>query len=136
MNSADFFQIILFLALLAGLSPLLGKYMARVFMGEKHFMKPVFGWLEKGVYRLSGIDSNAEMNWKTFTFSLLVFNFAGFVSDPTDLTYILQTTRPGDCISRDTAVLTIYPGAAVAAGNDTLVCPLDTTQLISANANY
>ena len=48
-------------------------------MGEKHFMKPVFGWLEKGVYRLSGIDSKEEMNWKTFTFSVLVFNFSGLM---------------------------------------------------------
>lgn len=79
MRSTDIIQIILFLTLLVALSPLLGKYMAKVFMGEKHFMKPVFGWLEKGIYRLSGIDSNAEMNWKTFTFSILVFNFAGFV---------------------------------------------------------
>ena len=44
MNEA--IQLILFLVLLAVLSPLLGKYMAKVFMGEKHVMKPVLGWLE------------------------------------------------------------------------------------------
>ena len=48
MNEA--IQLILFLVLLAVLSPLLGKYMAKVFMGEKHMMKPVFGWLEKIIY--------------------------------------------------------------------------------------
>ncbi len=79
MKSADIIQILLFLVLLIVLSPLLGRYMAKVFMGEKHFMKPVFGWLERTIYRLSGIDSNEEMNWKTFTFSILVFNLAGFI---------------------------------------------------------
>jgi K+-transporting ATPase ATPase A chain len=85
MKSQDIIQIILFLALLIALSPLLGKFMARVFMGEKHFMKPVFGWLEKSIYRLSGIDSTEEMNWKTFTFSVLFFNLAGLI-----LLFLLQ----------------------------------------------
>jgi uncharacterized protein (TIGR02145 family) len=65
-----------------------------------------------------------------------VFNFAGIVTDPTDLNYILQTTRPGDCISRDTAVVTVYPAAAAIAGNDTMVCPLDTTMMATSLANY
>ena len=51
MNEA--IQLILFMLALFVLAPLLGKYMAKVFMGEKHIMKPVFGWLEKLVYRIS-----------------------------------------------------------------------------------
>jgi K+-transporting ATPase ATPase A chain len=85
MKSQDIIQIILFLALLVALSPLLGKFMAKVFMGEKHIMKPVFGWLEKGIYRLSGINPAEEMNWKTFTFSVFVFNIAGLI-----LLFLLQ----------------------------------------------
>ena len=50
-NMNEAIQLILFIVLLAVLSPLLGKYMAKVFMGEKHIMKPVFGWLEKLVYQ-------------------------------------------------------------------------------------
>ncbi len=77
MNEA--IQLIVFLVLLIILSPLLGRYMAKVFMGEKHFMVPVFGWLEKLVYRSSGINSEEEMNWKTYTYSILIFNLFGFV---------------------------------------------------------
>ena len=76
MNEA--IQLILFMVLLAVLSPLLGKYMANVFMGEKHIMKPVFGWLEKLVYRSSGIKSDEEMNWKTYLYGVLIFNLFGF----------------------------------------------------------
>jgi potassium-transporting ATPase potassium-binding subunit len=83
MNEA--IQLIIFILLLIVLSPLLGKYMARVFMGEKHFMQPVFGWLEKSVYRLAGVKSEEEMNWKTYTYSLLLFNLFGFV-----LLFLLQ----------------------------------------------
>jgi K+-transporting ATPase ATPase A chain len=72
-------QLILFMLALFSLAPLLGKYMARVFMGEKHMMKPVFGWLEKLVYRVSGINSEEEMNWKTYTYGILLFNLFGLV---------------------------------------------------------
>ncbi len=53
--------------------------MARVFLNEKHILKPLLGWLEKLVYRACGIDSNSEMNWKSYTINLLVFNFFGFM---------------------------------------------------------
>ena len=43
-NMNEAIQLILFLVLLAVLSPLLGKYMAKVFMGEKAFYEAGF-WL-------------------------------------------------------------------------------------------
>ena len=77
MNEA--IQLILSLVLLAVLSPLLGKYMAKVFMGEKHVMKPVFGWLETLIYKASGVKSEEEMNWKTYMYGMLLFNLFGFI---------------------------------------------------------
>ena len=77
MNEA--IQLIIFMVLLIVLSPLLGKYMAKVFMGEKHFMKPVFGWLETSIYKVSGVKSEEEMNWKTYMYGVLMFNLFGFV---------------------------------------------------------
>jgi K+-transporting ATPase ATPase A chain len=79
MTTTDFIQLIMFLALLVGLTPVLGSYMNKVFTGSKHFMLPVFGWLERLTYRSAGVDPNAETNWKTYTFGLLVFNLAGIV---------------------------------------------------------
>jgi potassium-transporting ATPase potassium-binding subunit len=72
-------QIIFYLAALVAIAPLLGRYMAKVFMGENHFMKPVFGWLEKSVYHTTGINSTEEVNWKTYLFGVLVFNLFGMV---------------------------------------------------------
>jgi potassium-transporting ATPase potassium-binding subunit len=72
-------QIIIFLVLLVSLAPVLGMYMARVFMDEKHLLKPVFGWLENLIYRFAGIRREEEMNWKTYSYGLLLFNMFGFV---------------------------------------------------------
>jgi potassium-transporting ATPase potassium-binding subunit len=77
MNEA--IQLIIFMIALIALAPLLGKYMAKVFMGEKHIMKPVFGWLEKLVYRTTGINSEEEMNWKTYMYGVLLFNLFGML---------------------------------------------------------
>ena len=77
MNEA--IQLILFMVALIVLAPLLGKFMAKVFMGENHFMKPVLGWLEKSVYKVSGINSEEETNWKTYIFGVILFNLFGMV---------------------------------------------------------
>jgi K+-transporting ATPase ATPase A chain len=79
MTAQDFIQIFLFLALLIGLTPILGNYMYKVFTGKKHFMLFVFGWLERLTYKLSGIYPDEETNWKSYTFGLLMFNLIGFV---------------------------------------------------------
>ena len=53
--------------------------MSSVFSGEKHFMLPVFGWLEKLIYKFAGVDPDEETDWKSYTFSLLAFNLIGFI---------------------------------------------------------
>lgn len=79
MTTQDFIQIILFFVLLVGLTPVLGNFMFKVFTGKKHFMLPVFGWLEKLTYKSIGVNQEEETNWKSYTFSLLMFNLIGFV---------------------------------------------------------
>ena len=79
MTTQDIIQIILFFAILTGLTPLLGNFMFKVFTGSKHIMSPVFGWLENLTYKFSGIDPDSETNWKSYTFDMLMFNFTGFL---------------------------------------------------------
>ena len=79
MTTLDFIQIFLFFTLLIALTPVLGGYMFKVFTGNKHFMLPVFGWLEKLTYKFTGIKSDEETNWKSYTFDLLIFNLIGFI---------------------------------------------------------
>lgn len=79
MTTLDVFQILLFIVLLTALTPVLGNFMYKVFTGKKHFMLPVLGWLEKLMYKTSGINPEEETNWKLYTFGLLMFNLVGFV---------------------------------------------------------
>lgn len=79
MKGNDFIQIILYLAVLVALTPLMGRFMARVYMNERHVMKPLFLWLEKLIYRLGEVNPEEEMNWKKYTFNVLIFNLLGFI---------------------------------------------------------
>jgi K+-transporting ATPase ATPase A chain len=78
MTSQDVIQVILFFALLIGLTPILGNYMSKVFTGNKHFMLPVFGWLEKLTFRFIKVNPEEETNWKSYLIDLLIFNLIGF----------------------------------------------------------
>ena len=63
---------------MVGLAYPLGKYIARVYKGEKtclDFLKPVERWM----YRLSGVNPDEEMDWKKFLRALLVVNLFWFV---------------------------------------------------------
>jgi K+-transporting ATPase ATPase A chain len=56
----------------------LGKYIVRVFKGEKtftDFMNPI----ERYIFRICGIDPNESMNWKQFLKSMLVINMLWLV---------------------------------------------------------
>lgn len=88
MQTRDFIQLFLFFVLLIGLTPVLGSFMYNVFTGKKHFMLSVFGWLEKLVYKFTGVNPGEETDWKSYTFGLLTFNLTGFV-----FVYLLQVLQ-------------------------------------------
>jgi potassium-transporting ATPase potassium-binding subunit len=73
-----FFQLALYMAVLLLLAKPLGLYMARVYQGRVR-LERILGWLERGIYRLAGIDPAAEMGWKSYALAMLVFNFAGII---------------------------------------------------------
>ncbi|MEK7255763.1 MAG: potassium-transporting ATPase subunit KdpA, partial [Bacteroidota bacterium] len=55
-----------------------GKYIARVFAGEKTWLDPVFNPLERGFFKLCGIDPAQEMTWKQHLRALLIINLIWF----------------------------------------------------------
>ncbi|HEY5240777.1 MAG TPA: potassium-transporting ATPase subunit KdpA [Polyangiaceae bacterium] len=68
-------------AVLAAVKPL-GAYMARVYDGEPLILEKGLGWLERLVYRLAGVPSDAEkreMRWTTYAAAMLLFNGVGVV---------------------------------------------------------
>jgi potassium-transporting ATPase potassium-binding subunit len=77
VNARDFGQLALFIAGLVAITPPLGRFMVRVFAGERHFFARVFGPIERAIYKLSGVDPAQEMSWKAYAIAMLVFNIAG-----------------------------------------------------------
>ena len=57
----------------------LGRYIAKVYSGKKTFLDGLFGPLEKLFFKISGIDSKKEMNWKQHLFALLSLNVLWFL---------------------------------------------------------
>ncbi len=57
----------------------LGRYIARVYGGERSLLDPVMGPIERFFFRLSGIDSKREMNWKEHLRALLTINMIWFL---------------------------------------------------------
>ena len=80
MKVHEFIQLVLYFGLLIGLTPLLGRFMARVFDGQRTFLAGVLGPVEKWIYRLGGVDPSEEMSWKRYFFAVLIFNVIGIVS--------------------------------------------------------
>ncbi|QND51320.1 potassium-transporting ATPase subunit KdpA [Phyllobacterium sp. 628] len=80
MTLVGWLQISLTLiAVLLAVKPL-GLYMNRVFAGERTFLSPVFKPVEWAFYKAAGIDEKREQNWIGYTFGVLLFSIAGFVS--------------------------------------------------------
>jgi K+-transporting ATPase ATPase A chain len=81
MTSNDWLQIVLYFGVLALLAKPLGWYMARVYQGEPCCgMERALGWLERGIYGVSGINPRQEMNWRWYAACVLAFNAVGFVA--------------------------------------------------------
>ena len=57
----------------------LGKYIAKVYAGEKTFFDPIFNPLERLFYKISGINVSEEMNWKQHLSALLCINLLWFL---------------------------------------------------------
>ena len=72
------FILILFIVVVALAIPL-GKYMSRVFTGQRTFMTPIMEPVERFIYRLIGTDETKEMNWKQYAYALIVLNIIGII---------------------------------------------------------
>ena len=63
------------IVLLAISTPLLGRYMAKVYGGGKAPGDRVFGPVERVIYRVCGVNPDSEQRWTTYAISLLAFSF-------------------------------------------------------------
>jgi potassium-transporting ATPase potassium-binding subunit len=79
MNRFDYLQIFVTLTVLIVVSPFLGRWMYRVFEDNKT-SPSALKKIESFIYRISGVDSKEEMDWKRYASAVVAFNFVGFAS--------------------------------------------------------
>ena len=80
MTSNLLIQCVFYLGALLALAQPLGEFFARVLTGERTFLHPVLGWLERLTYRASGVDEKREMRWTEYAVAALLFNLAGLLA--------------------------------------------------------
>ena len=79
MHSYDYGLILAFFALVLLPAPWLGRFYYKVMEGQRTWLSPVLGPVEKICYRIAGVDPATEQSWQKYTLALLVFNLMGFV---------------------------------------------------------
>jgi K+-transporting ATPase ATPase A chain len=119
MTANGWVQIAIYFAVLTALVLPLGRFMARVFEGERTFLSPVLRPVEAGLYRLAGVDATREQHWIAYTVAMLLFNAAGFL-----LAYALQRLQ---------AVLPLNPAEMSAVAPD---LSFNTAVSFTSNTNW
>ena len=91
MSGTTWLQFLVLIALIAGATPLLGGYMAKVYAPEtagvsrgERFFAPI----ERGIYRLTGVDPDREQRWTVYARSLLAFSLVSIL-----FVYLLQRVQ-------------------------------------------
>ena len=79
MHSYDFALLLAFFAIVLLPAPWLGRFYYKVMEGQRTWLSPALGPLERGCYRLAGVQTEQEQSWKQYALALLTFNLAGFV---------------------------------------------------------
>ncbi len=117
MSGHGWIQIILYLGILLLLVKPLGGWMVYVFEGRLALRHHWAGSLERFLYRLGGIDSGREMDWKEYAAHLLVFNALGIAA-----VYLLQRIQlwlPGNPEGLGSVATDLAFNTAVSFGTNT-----------------
>lgn len=119
MTEQGLLQIGLYLGVLLLVVNPIGSYMARIYLDEPAGLNRWLRQIELGLYRLSGVDPNREMNWRQYTIAMLLLNLLGIAA-----VFGLQRMQ---------AVLPLNPQGMPAVGVDSA---LNTAVSFATNTNW
>ena len=78
MNTELFGVISIFIVSIVLAIPL-GRYIAKIYSGDKTLLDPIFNPIEKFIFKISGINAKEEMNWKQHMKALITINMLWLV---------------------------------------------------------
>lgn len=70
--------ILVFLLLLVALAKPMGSWLFAIYEGRRTPLHAVLGPVERGFYRLAGVDPHAEQGWRRYALHMLAFQLATF----------------------------------------------------------
>jgi len=77
MTGHGWLQIALFALAIVAITRPMGIFLFRVLEGERHPLSGVLGPVERGIYRICGIDPDRQQPWREYTVALLAFSVLG-----------------------------------------------------------
>ena len=80
MSGSALLQFAVFLLVLLALAKPLGEYLGKVLERDATPLDRLLAPLERGLYRLAGIDATDRMNWKEYAVAVVLFNFLGILA--------------------------------------------------------
>ena len=79
MSAAEWLQIATLIVAIVLVTRFLGAYLAKVYGGGTAPGDKVFGPIERGIYRVAGVDPRREQRWTVYALSLLAFSAVSVV---------------------------------------------------------
>ncbi|HYK24082.1 MAG TPA: potassium-transporting ATPase subunit KdpA, partial [Candidatus Acidoferrum sp.] len=120
MQASGWIQFAFYVVALVLITKPMGLYLLQVLDANgKTWLDPVLQPLERGTYRVMGIDPNREHDWKQYTFAMLMFSLVGCL-----FTY---------AILRLQNILPLNPQGLAAVSPD---CSFNTATSFTTNTNW
>jgi K+-transporting ATPase ATPase A chain len=88
MTANGWLQIGVYLLAVLAVTPVLGRFMTRVFSRQRTWLDPVLRPLERLIYRATAVDETREMRWTEYAFALLAFSLVSML-----VLYLLQRVQ-------------------------------------------
>ncbi|BAV47795.1 potassium transporter ATPase A chain KdpA [Mesorhizobium loti] len=79
MTLNGWIQILAYCVVVVLLVKPLGGYMYRVFNGDRTFLSPILGPVERVLYRISGTSEREEQHWTAYAAGIMFFSLASFL---------------------------------------------------------
>ena len=90
MTANGWLQIGMFLIAIFAVTPVIGRFMTRVFNRERTWLDSVLRPVERLIYRVTGVDERQDMRWTEYAGALLAFSAVSMLT-----LYLLQRVQGG-----------------------------------------
>lgn len=85
MTVSGLLEVALYVLVLFLIAKPTGLHLWHIFGGQRTFLDPVFGPVERAIYRVTAVDPDAEQGWKGYAFAVLMFSVVGAL-----VTYVIE----------------------------------------------